>query len=327
MEAPLTLDFFPPAFLRVFAVLMGLLWGSFLNVVIYRVPRDMSVVRPASHCPACGAAVRPWLNVPVVSYVILRGKASCCGAKLSPRYPLVEAIGGVISLAILEVLILTMDPSTPVWRVGAVYVAHLALGLGMVAAAFIDLEHMILPDSITIGGAILGVGTATLRSRDGLDITMTDSLVGAAVGFLVVWLLFDVLYRKLRGGSGMGLGDAKLLALAGAWFGWEGALVVLGAGAMQGTLVTIGVLSLGGKLDEPEAVKREREELLAELETLSPDERAELEEELAGDPLFQEPEEGLMRARIPFGPFLALAVLEYMFVGPFVVEGFLSWTL
>lgn len=322
MDAPLTLDFFPPDFVRVLAVLMGLLWGSFLNVVIYRVPRDMSVVRPASHCPACGAPVRPWLNVPVFSYLVLRGKASCCGAKLSPRYPLVEAMGGVISLAIVEVLVLTLEPATPLWRAGAVYVSCFALGLGMIAAAFIDLEHMILPDSITIGGAVLGLATASLRG-----LTFLESFVGATIGFLVVWLVFDVLYKRLRGGSGMGLGDAKLLGLAGAWFGWQGALIVLGAGAVQGTLVTIGLLLTGRGLEEPEAVQREREELQAELEALDPEERAALEKELGEDPLMQEPEEGVLRARVPFGPFLALAILEYLFVGPLVVETFLTWSV
>src|SRR3954454_5339168 len=96
----------PASLLRVYAVLLGLLWGSFLNVVIYRVPRGMSVVRPASHCPGCGAAIRAYDNVPVLSYLWLRGRARCCGARFSPRYPLVELIGGVIAWAIFEVCVL-----------------------------------------------------------------------------------------------------------------------------------------------------------------------------------------------------------------------------
>src|SRR3954463_14735855 len=91
--------------LRGFAAAFGLIWGSFLNVVIYRVPRGMSVVRPASHCPACQKPIRAWDNVPVFGYLLLGGKARCCKAKLSPRYPMVEAIGGVLSIAILEMLI------------------------------------------------------------------------------------------------------------------------------------------------------------------------------------------------------------------------------
>src|SRR3954454_9825926 len=95
--------------LRVFVFLFVPVWGSFLNVVIYRVPREMSVVRPPSHCPSCGKPVRPWDNVPVFGYLFLRGKARCCGAKLSPRYPLVEAIGGILSLAILELCVLRLE--------------------------------------------------------------------------------------------------------------------------------------------------------------------------------------------------------------------------
>ena len=91
---------FPIWFLRAFALAWGLIWGSFLNVVIYRVPREMSVVRPASHCPACGKPVRAWDNVPVFGYLLLGGRARCCKVKLSPRYPLVEAMGGVLSIAI-----------------------------------------------------------------------------------------------------------------------------------------------------------------------------------------------------------------------------------
>ncbi|HVY46710.1 MAG TPA: A24 family peptidase, partial [Minicystis sp.] len=120
----------------------------------------------------------------------------------------------------------------------------------------------------------------------------------------------------IRGGKvGMGLGDAKLLMLAGAWFGWQGALFVLGAGAVQGTLAVVVMLLLGKKLDDPEAVQREREELKKELEALSPEERAEVEKELADDPLFSEPEGGLGKARVAFGPFLILATLEMLLVG------------
>src|SRR3954464_12334210 len=97
--------FIPLWLLRSTVFAFGLIWGSFLNVVIYRVPREMSVVRPGSHCPACGVPIRPWDNVPVLGYLLLGGKARCCKAKLSARYPLVEAMGGVLSLAILELLV------------------------------------------------------------------------------------------------------------------------------------------------------------------------------------------------------------------------------
>lgn len=304
------LDDLPPAFLRVVVVMLGLVWGSFLNVVIYRVPRGMSVVRPGSRCPACETPIRAWQNIPLFGWLLLRGRARCCGVRVSPRYPLVEAIGGVVALAILEAVIFRMPGETSALRASAVFVADFALALGLVAAAFIDLEHMILPDSITLGGAALGVATASLRGM-----TFTESLIGAAVGFVLVWLFFVVLYSKIRGRAGMGLGDAKLLMLAGAWLGWAGALFVLGAGAIQGTIAAMVTLARRGKLEEPEAVRREREELRAELEAMSPEERAEVEKELAADPLADEPGEGVGQARIAFGPFLILATLECLLLG------------
>jgi leader peptidase (prepilin peptidase)/N-methyltransferase len=310
----------PTSFLRVLALCFGLIWGSFLNVVIYRLPRDLSVVHPPSHCPACGAGINPTDNIPVLGWLILRGKARCCGAAVSPRYPLVEAIGGVLSLAILELLVLPLGPLTTVSRAAATYVADLALSLGMVAAAFIDLDHMFLPDAITIGGAVLGVATVSLR-----EMTLTDGILGAVTGFTTIWLPFVVLYRRLRGRAGMGLGDAKLLMLAGAWFGWKGALFVLGAGAIQGTLVALPLFAVKGTIPEPEAVAHDRADIQAELATMTPDQRAAAEQQLADDPLRGEAGPGFNQARIAFGPFLAVATIECMFFGRDVLNRYLDW--
>jgi leader peptidase (prepilin peptidase)/N-methyltransferase len=315
-----TINDFPPLFLRVFAVFFGLIWGSFVNVVIYRVPRDMSVVRPPSHCPACGKPIRPWDNIPVFGWLLLRGRARCCGVKVSPRYPLVEAIGGLVSLAILEVIIFRLGPLTPAYRALAIYLADLALALGLVAAACIDLEHMYLPDAITIGGAVLGLATASFRSM-----RFVDSLIGGAVGFVIIWLPFVVIYPRLRGRAGMGQGDARLVMLAGAWFGWQGTLFVLGAGAIQGTLVAVPLLLFKGRIEEPEAVKQEREERRRELETMSPEERAEAEKELAEDPLAEEAGPGLGQARMAFGPFLVLATIECLLFGREWIMAYLSF--
>lgn len=313
------IDDFPPLFLRVLATALGLIWGSFLNVVIYRVPRGLSVVRPGSRCPQCLVPIRPWDNVPVFGYLLLRGRARCCGAKLSPRYPLVEAIGGVLGLAILETVVLTMPGYTSAALAGSLFVVNFTLALGLVAAAFIDMEHMYLPDTVTIGGAALGLATAGLRGQG-----YAESLVGAAVGFGVVWVFFIFIYGKIRGGAGMGLGDAKLLMLAGAWFGWEGALFVLGAGAVQGTIGAIVTLLRHGKIEEPEAVRQEREELRAELAAMSPEDRAAAERELADDPLADDPGDEVGQARIAFGPFLILATLEVMLLGK---EAIIGWFL
>jgi leader peptidase (prepilin peptidase)/N-methyltransferase len=264
--------------------------------------------------------VRPWDNIPFFGWFLLRGKARCCGAALSPRYPLVEAIGGLLSLAILEIIVFRLDPLTAAPRALAVYVADLALALGLVGGAFIDLEHMYLPDAITLGGAVLGVVTASFRTM-----SFVDALIGAAVGFVVIWLPFVVIYPRLRGRAGMGLGDAKLLMLAGAWFGWPGALFVLGAGAVQGTLVAIPLLVFKGKIEEPEAVRREREEMKKELATMSPEDRADAERELAADPLAEEAGAGLGQARMPFGPFLSLAALECLLFGRHLMSVYLGW--
>jgi leader peptidase (prepilin peptidase) / N-methyltransferase len=308
---------FPPLFLRVFAVLFGLIWGSFLNVVIHRLPRGMSLSRPPSHCPACRTPIKPWRNIPVVSWLAMRGRAPCCGARVSPRYVAVELLGGVLSLAVLEARVMTLDAATPAHFALVVYLAYFALALGLLAGAFIDLEFMILPDRITIGGTVLGIGTFALR-----EMSLLDAVIGAAAGFAVVWLPLVFGYEKLRGRAGMGLGDAKLVMLAGAWLGWPGTLVVLGAGAVQGTIAAIALAVAGRRIEEPEAVKRERAELQAELEKLSPEEREQVLEELGGDPLAEEPEEGWFKSRLAFGPFLILATLEATLIG---MDRILGW--
>lgn len=312
---------FPPSLLRVFAILFGLAWGSFLNVVIYRAPRGLSVVRPASACPTCGTAIPAWRNLPVFSYLLLLGKTACCKTKLSPRYPLVEAIGGLIAFAIVEELVLTLPPDTSVIHAGAVFIACFGLALALVAAAFIDLEHMYIPDLVSIGGTVLGIATFSLRGTT----TFVESLVGAGIGFLLVWLPFSVGYRALRGQTGMGLGDAKLVMLAGAWFGWKGAVFVLLAGAVQGTIAAIFILLAKGKIEEPEAVREEKEAMMRELEAMSPEDRERAEAELRNDPIYEELSGGIGQTRIAFGPFLVLATLEYLLLGDTLIREFFRW--
>src|SRR5258706_12554546 len=131
------------------AVALGLTFGSFLNVVIHRLPRAENLAFPASHCTSCGAPIRAFDNLPLLGWLFLRGRARCCGAKISPRYPLVELIGGLFGWALMEVGILTLPPSTELWRAALLFLLYFTLGLGLIAAAFIDLSHMYLPDSIT----------------------------------------------------------------------------------------------------------------------------------------------------------------------------------
>jgi len=313
------LDDLPSPLVFGYAVVLGLFGGSFLNVVIYRVPRGMSVVRPPSHCPACGAKLKIYDNIPVVSYLALRGRARCCKAKISPRYPLVELIGAGVALALVTQLERT-GGSLPIGRALAIFAANLALGLALVAVAFIDLEHMYVPDAISIGGTLFGLATFSLRG-----LSFTDALLGAALGFAVVWLPFGVLYKWIRGRTGMGLGDAKLVMLAGAWFGWIGAVFALLAGAVQGTLAVIALLLTRGRIEEPAAVEEEKRETAEELARMTPEERAEAEAELARDPLYEPSAPGLGMRRIAFGPFLALSMLEYLLLGRDFIGHYVQW--
>ncbi|HMR78378.1 MAG TPA: A24 family peptidase, partial [Polyangiaceae bacterium] len=174
---------------------------------------------------------------------------------------------------------------------------------------------------ITLGGTALGIVSAFVRP----DVPFVHALVGAGVGFVMIWLPFDVLYRAIRGQPGMGLGDAKLTMLAGAWFGWPGAVFALLAGAVQGTLIAMLVMITRGKIDEPEAVRKEREAMHAEVEAAEGEEQARLLAEYEADPIFYEPERGLGRARIPFGPFLVLALLQYLLFGALIQEAVWQW--
>jgi leader peptidase (prepilin peptidase)/N-methyltransferase len=292
---------------RVFAFVWGALWGSFLNVVIYRLPRDMSVVTPPSHCPACGARVAPYDNIPILSWLFLRGRARCCGAAISPRYAAVELLGGSLGLAVAELALRDApEGASPVF-VAALFLSDLALALALVAAAFIDAAHMYLPDPITIGATVLGLATPSLRGM-----SWPSSAVGALSGFLGVWLVLVVGYQAIRGRPGMGLGDAKLVMAAGAWFGWQGAAFAVFGGAIQATVAAVILFLVQGKLEEPESVRADRDALVR----AASEGDAEAVQALKDDPvLANEPGEGFMAARLAFGPFLCLATIEWMLGG------------
>ena len=306
----------PLPFLRVFAFVWGALWGSFVNVVVYRVPREMSVVRPASHCPGCGAPVAARDNVPIVSWLLLRGKARCCGVPISPRYLVVEGLSGLLALAVLEVIVRALPASTSLVHAGSIFLADFALAMALLAAAFIDAEHMYLPDAITLGGTLFGLLTPSLR-----DLGWGDALLGAGVGFVAVWLPFVVGYKALRGRPGMGLGDAKLTMLAGTWFGWPSVAFAIFAGAMQATLAALVVYGVKGKIEEPESVRKDREEI----QQAAAEGDAEAMALLEADPLATEPGEGVLAARLPFGPFLCLAIIEWMLAGEWITDRWLPW--
>jgi leader peptidase (prepilin peptidase)/N-methyltransferase len=219
-----------------FAFLFGAILGSFLNVCIWRIPAKQSIIFPPSHCPQCKARLRPYDNIPLLSYLLLRGRCRACGGRISPRYPLVEALMGI-----LLVLLLQHCGLTPALAIYTVFVAAL------VVVTFIDIDHQIIPDSISLPGIPLGVLCAFL----GVGPSPLDSVVGLLLGG---GLLYAVAagYQLLTGRDGMGGGDIKLLAMIGAFLGWRGVLVTLLLGSLGGAVVGgVFVVARGGDARVP----------------------------------------------------------------------------
>jgi leader peptidase (prepilin peptidase)/N-methyltransferase len=207
-------------------LVLGLLIGSFLNVVIARVPEGRSVWSPRSTCPGCGTLIAWYDNIPVVSFVALRGRCRTCGMAISTRYPLVELVtAGAFVIAFLRA------PSMREFAVDAALVAAL------IAITAIDLRHQIIPDIITLPGIVVGVLANVVTDRVG----WLDSVIGIAVGggiFLVIILVT---------GGGMGGGDMKLGAMLGAFLGWKSGLLALLLGVLAGGAVAMLLLALGRK--------------------------------------------------------------------------------
>jgi len=217
----------PLVIVYVFAV--GAVVGSFLNVLIWRVPRRMSIVRPGSHCPACSTPIRWFDNVPILSWLLLGGRCRSCRGRISVRYPLVEAAAGLVAVAALlryGVTVAGLEAAVFAWT-------SLALGL-------IDLEHQLLPDVMTLPAIAFGLLCAALG---GLT-TLADAALGALVGALIPTLVI-VLYKLVRGIEGMGWGDVKYLAAIGAVFGLHDCLWVLVLAAVLGALVGLALIVAG----------------------------------------------------------------------------------
>jgi leader peptidase (prepilin peptidase)/N-methyltransferase len=223
-----------PAILEGVAFLVGLVVGSFANVCIHRLPLGRSIVFPPSACPACDAHIRPWDNIPLVSYLALRGRCRACRTHISPRYPLVEAVTGLAWWGVARV----EGPS--VWLlVWGVFVTALLV------LALIDLDHQILPDLITIPGVVLGVAQSFMP---GSRVTPLTALAAALGGYLVMAAIAK-LYQRLRGVEGLGQGDWKLVAMLGAFLGWQRMLLVVFLASTAGTVVGLGLSArLGGGL-------------------------------------------------------------------------------
>jgi leader peptidase (prepilin peptidase)/N-methyltransferase len=220
-----------PAF-EITALLLGLVVGSFANVCIHRLPLGQSVVRPPSRCPACGTLIKAYDNLPVLGFLLLRGRCRACRAPISWRYPAVEAANGLLWLA----LAYWHGPTPRSFVEMALFSALLVLSL-------IDLDHQLLPDVITLPGVAIGLAASFLP---GSPVTPLQALLAAAGG----WLAFAAVakaYERTRGIEGLGQGDWKLAALLGAFLGWQKMLLTVLLASMAGTLVGLLAIALRGR--------------------------------------------------------------------------------
>jgi leader peptidase (prepilin peptidase) / N-methyltransferase len=217
----------PATLTLVAAALFGLCIGSFLNVVIYRLPLGQSLATPPSRCRKCGYSLRWFDNIPVVSWVLLRGRCRKCGTGVSWQYPLVEII-----TAALFVLVVWLTP------MGPLLASRLLLVCILIALFGIDLEHQILPNSITLPGIAIGL-LLSLIAPPGIR----DALIGAALGAGILYGIAAAYYLWRRE-EGMGMGDVKMLAMIGAFLGWKAVLVTLVLASFSGALIGIGMMAV-----------------------------------------------------------------------------------
>ena len=223
--------------LYVFFFILGTIVGSFLNVIIYRLPREQSIIKPASHCPKCKTPIKPYDNIPILSYIILGGKCRHCGEKISFRYPLVEFLTGSLFLAVIVNFGLTFYS-----------ICTLIFVSSLVAVTFIDLDFKIIPNEITIPGTLIffliPLMIKLLKIKIAWKVSLKDSLIGILVGGGVLALI-AILYEKLRKKEGMGFGDVKLLAYIGAFLGWEKVILTLFIGSFTGLIIMLPFMLLG----------------------------------------------------------------------------------
>jgi leader peptidase (prepilin peptidase) / N-methyltransferase len=239
-----------PTFFITMATLLGLMVGSFLNVVIHRLPKMMeqewqrncadlhgqeapahpryTLVTPRSACPACGHQIRAWENIPALSYLMLGGKCSACNARISPRYPLVELMAGTLAGLIA-------------WRFGfgSAGLAAMAFTFCLIPLTFIDFDTHLLPDDITLpllwGGLLWNIS--------GGFTDLVSAVIGAMAGYLALWSIYW-LFKLVTGKEGMGYGDFKLLAAIGAWFGWQLLPAVILLSSLAGSIIGLGLIVL-----------------------------------------------------------------------------------
>ena len=216
----------PDTVYALFALAFGMVVGSFLNVCICRMPGGQSVVTPPSHCPHCSYQIRWYDNIPVVSYLLLRGKCRGCGAHISLQYPLVELLNGILTL----LLFLRFGPTLT-------FAALFIFCSALVVITFIDIEHQIIPDEISLSGIVIGfIVSFFLKEQSWLN-----SLLGILLGGGSL-LLVAYVYQWLTGKEGMGGGDIKLLAMMGAFLGWKSIPFIIFASSLVGSVVGVSMM-------------------------------------------------------------------------------------
>ncbi len=252
--------------IKLFLFLAGLCVGSFINVCIYRLPLNLSIVTPGSFCPNCKNKLKWYHNIPVFSYIFLKGQCAFCGKKISVKYPLIEIISGLIFIFNFAYFGLNLS-----------FAIYLFFELLLLIVIVVDLEYMIIPDEISIGGIIAGFILAFFRN----DLTWIDSILGIVIGGGI--LLFIIKgYYLLTGKEGMGGGDVKLLAMIGAFLGYKSLLFVVFISSMLGTVIGVPLMLLKSK-DVSYA--------------------------------------------IPFGPFLSIAAVIYIYAGQTIINWYLKLIL
>jgi leader peptidase (prepilin peptidase)/N-methyltransferase len=279
------------------AAAFGAIWGSFLNVCIARIPRGMSVVTPPSHCFACGARVLARDNIPIFSYLWLRGRCRHCGAKFSARHALIEALTAALSVLVLWCFALDAQ-GLPLGMRVARYAVYFAFSAVLVVLTFIDLDTMRLPDRITLPAVVVfflgGFATG--------DVGWPERAIGGVAGYAVVRLIADGYYYA-TGREGLGLGDGKLLAAMGALLGWKALPPIVFSASFIGILVSIPVLLVQRRQRGAATV------IAGAVAGTDP-----VQASVAANEAQPTEQPSIRRSEVPFGPFLAASALGYLFL-------------
>ena len=279
--------------IALFSFLFGACVGSFVNVAAFRLPREISIVRPRSFCPYCSQPIPFWANIPILGWMIVRGRCLNCRESIAFRYVVIELLLGLEAVY----LFLHYPPADAA--------ARLLLCAALAAVALIDYDWRVIPNAITVGGIPLGFIAATYAIS---EVGWQSSLIGLAAGAGFLFLTGEA-YFRLRGQEGVGLGDVYLVGMAGAFLGWQGVIFTLFAGSMLGGIGGV-IFALTGAAQAPP-----EEAVPAAIQEVTSVRQGGLPPPQAGQSLF--------RTEIPFGPFLAAAASLYALLQPVLIRYYL----